>query len=153
TPRYDYNQIMYKLDLGDPRLVLPVPFYSLAETGPPDRFFGTIADLKPKLSRPVAFFALDRPKPGAVEVYAIETTGGRRGLRVGVPPNSPKPLPVFYALPADAKDLPATATPLYEFVHSAAKKRAYSTKKSWTEPGYERAEKPICLVWRNPLNL
>jgi len=27
TPRYDYNQVMYKLDLSDPRLVLPVPVY------------------------------------------------------------------------------------------------------------------------------
>src|SRR5258706_10684322 len=25
TPRYDYNQIMYQLDLTDPRLALPVP--------------------------------------------------------------------------------------------------------------------------------
>lgn len=28
TPRYDYNQIMYKLDLSDPRLTLPVAVYS-----------------------------------------------------------------------------------------------------------------------------
>jgi hypothetical protein len=27
TPRYDYNQIMYQLDLADTRLVLPVPVY------------------------------------------------------------------------------------------------------------------------------
>ena len=28
TPRYDYNQIMYKLDLSDPRLALPAPSHS-----------------------------------------------------------------------------------------------------------------------------
>ena len=28
TPGYDYNQIMYKLDLTDERLNLPVPIYS-----------------------------------------------------------------------------------------------------------------------------
>ena len=27
TPRYNYNQIMYRLDLSDPRLFLPVPVY------------------------------------------------------------------------------------------------------------------------------
>jgi hypothetical protein len=31
TPRYDYNQIMYKLDLADPRLVLPAPIYRLSD--------------------------------------------------------------------------------------------------------------------------
>lgn len=29
TPRYDYNQIMYRLALDDPRLFLPVPVYRL----------------------------------------------------------------------------------------------------------------------------
>ena len=37
TPRYDYNQIMYLLDLGDPRLILPVPIYRLA-AGLPSEF-------------------------------------------------------------------------------------------------------------------
>src|SRR5947209_632238 len=31
TPRYDYNQVMYKLDLSDPRLNLPVPVYAAAD--------------------------------------------------------------------------------------------------------------------------
>src|SRR5205809_7804949 len=29
TPRYDYNQIMYRLALDDPRLLLPVPVYQV----------------------------------------------------------------------------------------------------------------------------
>src|SRR5260370_10626040 len=37
TPRYDYNQIMYKLHLADPRLALPVAVYQLAD-GAPARF-------------------------------------------------------------------------------------------------------------------
>ena len=32
TPRYDYNQIMYRLDLKDPRLYLPAPVYSLLDS-------------------------------------------------------------------------------------------------------------------------
>ncbi len=33
TPRYDYNLIMYRLDLGDPRLALPVAIYRAADGG------------------------------------------------------------------------------------------------------------------------
>ena len=29
TPRYDYNQVMYQLDLSDPRLALPVAIYEM----------------------------------------------------------------------------------------------------------------------------
>lgn len=57
TPRYDYNQVMYQLDLDDPRLNLPVPFYEL------DGRFITKAP-----GRPVAFFALERPGPGSVPI-------------------------------------------------------------------------------------
>jgi hypothetical protein len=35
TPRYDYNQIMYQLDLSDPRLALPVPFVVRHESAVP----------------------------------------------------------------------------------------------------------------------
>ena len=31
TPRYDYNQMMYRLALDDPRLVLPVPVYRMKD--------------------------------------------------------------------------------------------------------------------------
>ena len=31
TPRYDYNQIMYRLNLDDPRLILPAPVYQVRD--------------------------------------------------------------------------------------------------------------------------
>ena len=34
TPNYDYNQIMYRLDLSDPRLKLPEPPAGLSNSGP-----------------------------------------------------------------------------------------------------------------------
>jgi hypothetical protein len=34
TPNYDYNQIMYRLDLSDPRLKLPEPPAGLSNCGP-----------------------------------------------------------------------------------------------------------------------
>ena len=36
TPRYDYNQIMYGLDLADSRVILPVPVYDVGGAMPGD---------------------------------------------------------------------------------------------------------------------
>jgi hypothetical protein len=38
TPRYDYNQLMYRLALDDPRLVLPVAVYQVQNTDKSVRF-------------------------------------------------------------------------------------------------------------------
>ncbi len=57
TPRYDYNQVLYKLDLADPRLNLPVAIYE-AE--------GRYLPKSP--GHRVAFFALDRPGSGTVAI-------------------------------------------------------------------------------------
>ncbi|HEY7422912.1 MAG TPA: hypothetical protein VH682_01505, partial [Gemmataceae bacterium] len=147
TPRYDYNQVLYKLDLADPRLNLPVPIYKLSEEGAPVRF-GTVRQLKAKQSVPVAFFALDHPGEGTVPVYA----GDKGALRIGASKDR-QSAPLFLALPADSKQPPATTTPLYEFVRKDGRGRAYSTDGDWSSPGYERSAKPICLVWRNPLRV
>jgi len=58
TPRYDYNQIMYKLDLDDPRLNLPRPVYEVEG----NYRFG------PQPGRRAVFHALDRPGPGTIAV-------------------------------------------------------------------------------------
>ncbi|HEX5272755.1 MAG TPA: hypothetical protein VFW33_19795 [Gemmataceae bacterium] len=139
TPRYDYNQVMYRLDLDDPRLVLPAPVYDLG-----DGHYGFAGALKKKGEAP-AFFALDRPRPGSVAVYAAG------GLRTEAPAAGAKP--VFHALPADLRDPPATAIPLYEFVHADGKRRTYTTDRHWHGEGFTRSEKPLCLVWRSPTRL
>jgi hypothetical protein len=142
TPRYDYNQVMYKLDLGDPRLVLPVPIYPTTNGR-----YGPLADVKAKAALSPAFFALDRAIPGAVAVVALGAKDGEHGLRIGEPPARERP--VFYALPVDHNQPPKTATPLYEFLHKDGKQRVYSTLKDPAD-GFTRAEKPLCLVWPNP---
>jgi len=153
TPRYDYNQIMYKLDLADPRLALPVAVYQLSDGDVPSRF-GTASRLgEPRAARPVAFFACDRKAEGTVPVSEWRTDGGGRALRVGERPESVShdlPEPLFFALPADTKEPPAASVPLYEFVDEDGLQRAYSTDGSRLMPGYRRVEKPICLVWRDP---
>ncbi len=69
TPRYEYNQILYKLDLADPRLNLPVAIYALSGEQPPARF-GTVSQLAKSQSAPPAFFALDRPGKGTAPIFA-----------------------------------------------------------------------------------
>lgn len=129
TPRYDYNQIMYKLDLTDPRLAMPVALYELDENGR----LGTGRDLKPGQPRRPVFFAQDRPTTGTVPI-----------------PGTP---PLFHGLPASMKGPPATAVPLHEFVHTDGKQRMYSVDASWSRPDYVRAKQPVCLVWRNPMQV
>jgi hypothetical protein len=138
TPRYDYNQVMYRLDLDDPRLVLPAPVYALGEGT-----YGFVGEVKPKGELAPTFFALDRSRPGAVAVY-----GDGARLRLDSP--APGARPTFHALPADLRDPPATAVPLYEFVHADGKRRTYTTDKDWRGEGFTRTEKPLCLVWGSP---
>ncbi len=74
TPRYDYNQMMYALDLADPRLDLPVPVYRLAGTH--ELTLGD-ADHRPSSREDIAtvsFFALPphAEATGAIPIRARE---------------------------------------------------------------------------------
>ncbi len=65
TPRYDYNQLMFRLDLDDPRARLPAAYFldpSVDAPTPGPRLPDTASD--PVL----AFHAYDRPLDGAVAV-------------------------------------------------------------------------------------
>jgi hypothetical protein len=155
TPRYDYNQVLYKLTLSDPRLALPVPVYLLGEGHGADDF-ATRQQVEPNgRSLRIAFFAPDRPARGTVPVCAERASAGDRFLAVGGPAKKTegkRTAPLFYALPAETKEPPATTVPLFEFVHDDGEPRAYSTDASFSRPGYRRSERPVCLVWRNPLS-
>jgi hypothetical protein len=104
TPRYDYNQIMYRLALDDARLNLPVPVYRVQErdgitrhltreTVESERSWGQIEE--------VAFFALppNRGRGGTIPVFA-NTMGGYQVLSDTVPGNGNQP--IFFALPSTA---------------------------------------------------
>ncbi len=134
TPRYEYNQMMYQLDLADPRTALPVAFYPRKT---PDRF-GTIHDVGATNETP-AFFALDRPIAGSVPIVADD-----KGLHLGK--KDAKSI-LFHALPADAKPS-ASTTALYEYRNDATNERAYSIDAKLAMPGYPRVEAPLCRVWR-----
>ncbi len=69
TPLYDYNQIMYRLQLDDPRLNLPVPVYE--RPGYAGSSFSTVrhSDTAPR------FFALPKPAEKAIPIGWDEATG------------------------------------------------------------------------------
>lgn len=135
TPRYNYNQIMYRLDLDDARLDLPVPVYQdqSGKLGLRGAF-----DLKSATSAP--FFAMP-PTAKPDGLTPVWTAGGRLQLRGDFPGK-----PLFYAAGADNKS-PAIV-PLYQY--SGGGKYQYSTDASAQFAGLTRAPEPICRVWRNP---
>ena len=86
TPRYNYNQIMYRLALDDPRLSLPVPVYTLA--GPEGNGLRETIDARHAwgLVRDVAFFAVP-PGRAHGDLMPIRAAGAAGGPAL------------FYALP------------------------------------------------------
>jgi len=147
TPRYEYNQIMYRLDLADERLVLPVAIYDRGGALPGN--FATKQALSvgmPPLD--VAFFAPDRPARGLVPVAWSGPACEARQLRVGGSPNTP---PLFYAVPPDAAPKPAKTVPLYEYAHSDGR-HAYSVQPNLALPDFVRGS-VLMYVWENPIHV
>jgi hypothetical protein len=147
TPRYEYNQIMYRVDLGDERLVLPVAVYDRGGALPSN--FATKQTLgidMPPLE--VAFFAPDRPAPGLLPVAWSGPACAKRQLVVGGAPSSP---PLFYAIPPEATPKPAKTIPLYEYTHPDGN-RAYSVQPNLALPGFVRGS-ALMYVWENPIHV
>lgn len=147
TPRYDYNQILYRLDLADERLALPTAVY-VEETDDSQHFHGHPADGALKAGSRLAFFALDRAVAGARPVFSDASDAHGR-LMFDSHSRTNAPAALFFALPHDTKDPPATTTPLYVFRNEQGAVH-YSTDSEWDGEGYSRQATPLCLVWRNP---
>ena len=126
TPRYDYNQIMYRLDLSRPELNLPVAFYSVQGSDRPFR--------SGKPAGESLFFALERADSDALPVI---WQGGR--LQAGT--NGASEPPLFYAA---VSQRPGTV-PLREFVSDETGAVAY-TLSTFAKPW--RFTRTICYVWQ-----
>lgn len=125
TPRYDYNQVMYRLDLSDPRTNLPRP---VAGYGPD----GT----DPSFATP------RHPGPGLVPVVA--NAGGR--LEVSTNPGAGAPR--FFVLAPEAKG-PAVALPLIEY-EAGRGRFAYSTDADVGSAVLKKTGRTIGRVWPSP---
>lgn len=135
TPRYDYNQIMYRLALDDPRLNLPVPVYRVQPGEGAARYLlreGVEAERMWEHLKEVAFFAIApaRRQKGLVPVYSTE---GRLFLQAGTP--APADGPLFLALPAEET--------------AEAKSEANIVLHQVLR---DEAGKVLCRVWKNPIN-
>ena len=153
TPRYDYNQIMYRLDLDDPRTALPQPFYRVAAGPHAGRLSlqrGTTDD--GTLQAP-EFYALDRFIPGSIAIHEAVGNDDVTHLQAkpaGEPEHSPAGAAVFYALPADASDPPATTAILYE-VPAAAGRPTYIVHPDRTPPASQpHGATALCRIWCDP---
>jgi hypothetical protein len=147
TPRYDYNQIMYRLDLDDERLVLPAAVYDAKGRGHAAdlRLRDTAAADRAALDT-IRFFALDRPRAGTV---AVVREGGM--LRAKAPTNgrAEPGSTFFYAFAADAADAGITV-PLYEYLSDGDAPPIYDVRGNLEVAGYRRCPDPICRVWPSP---
>lgn len=137
TPRYDYNQIMYGLDLADPRLVLPVPIYEQTADGK--------QRLAPGADGKIVFMAPDRPRKGLIAVGRASDSTPRLG--VGASNDV-----VFYAVPPDEQKPPAGTVEFYEWRDANSPRRWYGVEGQKGPEDYRRAEKPLCRVWRYPIS-
>jgi hypothetical protein len=169
TPRYDYNQIMYRLPLDDSRLALPAPVYVVRQ--PDDTTHWMMRDAIEDAGAwnridSLAFFAVppEGRREGLIPIYAATENGVTR--LQGAPPRGPqnKPSPLFFALPPTnaptsanaetAKEFHSSAVvPLYEYRRARDGKRFYSTQPSRADAELERSPGPLCRVWRNPMAL
>jgi hypothetical protein len=154
TPRYDYNQIMCRLNLDDPRLVLPAPVYQVRnEQSGTDYLMGDAIAQADKWEsvESVAFYAIepDRATDGLLAIYADKLPDGGIPLTTESPAAGARPL--FYARPSAAQtNTDACLVPLYEYRHADSGQRLYSTQSQLDEAGWSRLEKPLCRVYRTP---
>lgn len=151
TPRYDYNQILYRSDLEDERVILPIPIYDLStisETAAVGTFVSK-RDLRPgaaKLAAP--FLAYDRHKSGTVALHwSHASCSASRRLQVS---EDPVRGAAFYALPANSQI--ANTVPLYEYEDGAGN-YLYSIDDALVAPGFTRVNTPIARVFENPIQV
>jgi hypothetical protein len=109
TPRYDYNQIMYRLRLDDPRLALPAPVYAIEGTDGSPRYLmrdGVESQQLWERIEKIAFFAIppERKSEGLIPIYAVTEARDSRLQREPPTSVSSSAQPLFYALPAAPAD-------------------------------------------------
>jgi len=137
-PGYNYNQMMYRLDLEDPRLFLPVAVYRAPGGGPSYR---TLRDHTPPGPRwKIAFFAPDRPREGTVPVREVRSDDGPS--RLVADRESPGPVR-FYC--AQGPDPPPMSVPLYE-------RRTEPGRWIYSTDPEGAAERVLCHVWPKPVD-
>jgi len=151
TPRYDYNQMMYRLDLSDPRLTLPSAIYRI-RTGQDRVCYRPLEQVDDKTAdvaiEAAAFYALtdaDSAKE-AVAVYERINENEQSILTLDRP--LPSVEPVFYGLNRESKDRTGQTVMLREYRHRTTGAVRYAAEPMDSTDWIE-TEKPLCRVWPN----
>lgn len=143
TPRYDYNQVMYRLDLADGRLTLPVPVYELRDgrlaTGREVERTRAWDDVVS-----VPFYALESEIADAANPRTVALTRGASAdeLRLGG-----TNAVAFRAFPAPDDKAHASRRALWEWRHAGNGRRVYRCGGDKPGDGWERADRAIAEVW------
>lgn len=143
TPLYDYNQIMYSLELDDSRLNLPVAIRRSA-TG--SEKAGAPFDMGGKGE--IAYMASDRPGAGLVTL-GVSTGRLVLGATDGI---------LCYVMPpvsmrADTTQANSTMVPLYEWAREGFGEHWYGVEGASGPSGFKRMKNAICRVWLYPLDI
>jgi hypothetical protein len=152
TPRYDYNQIMYCLNLDDPRLALPVAVYQIKDKEDQREYMmrnGVERENKWDSVESIPFCAVE-PKRAHTDLVPIFADKVRAFKLTAERPN-PSAEPLFYALPSSEPESENSCiVPLYEYYRTDTEQRIYSTKPALEEKGRSRTENILCRVWKAP---
>lgn len=129
TPYYDYNQILYRLDLAAPELRLPVAFYR-EPSGKEERCYLSARQGARGGTRP-QFWALEQAGQETVAIWCSPTGAGECRLRAGTPEEARGEESIlFYGLSAGTAEPPPGAMPLHQ-------------------PGTDG--EIVCYVWEHPM--
>jgi len=156
TPRYDYNQIMYRLNLDDPRLVLPVAVYQVRdENGRRDYLLCDAVEKTGKWDsvESTPFYAVESHRAGSdlVAVYTQRIPAGDgQTIRLTTIRPDPSAEPLFYSLPSGSPGENSCIVPLCEYRHADTGQYLYSTEPQLSEKAWVRTENPLCRVWKSP---
>lgn len=154
-PRYDYNQLMYRLDLADTRLFLPAPIYrdGADPSGGRPRY-GTYGQIRPEVrgEAPVPFYALppNRAPNRSIPIWEVKrTVSGETTTALSTRPDTPAARPAFYALPEKPSDHGALE-PLYEYRTVRGSDVTYTTPSRDPGLSWARVGRPLGYVWKSP---
>jgi hypothetical protein len=157
TPRYDYNQIMYQLNLDDSRLALPVAVYQIRDRqGRKSYLLRDEVEQAGEwdLVESIPFYAIEPAKAndGLTPVYAdtISVKSGRT-ISLNVKRSGSSARLLFYALPSSYQtNENSRITAIFEYRHADTGQRLYSTEQQLHDRDWIRTENPLCYVWKAP---
>jgi hypothetical protein len=156
-PRYDYNQLMYRLNLDDPRLALPVAVYHTRDKQDARNYLlrdGVEEAGMWDSVESIPFYAVEpeRAFSDLVPLYAQNVPGGNKEtICLIVKRPDPSAAPLFYALPPSGPpDENPCVVSLYEYRHADTAQRLYSTNPQLHKKDWIRTDNPLCRVWKTP---